>query len=70
MSFNYVKFDGVQQFEPYFDEETLPENVGESFEYLVKRDLWIACAWNKVIKRDLFSRDSLRFVKDITDKDY
>ena len=41
----------------------------QSFEYLCKNSLYIACAWNKVIKRELFSKYSLEFKSEIYSED-
>lgn len=57
LSFNYMKFcDDVFE-KPYFKQDTnmpLDKLEKNSLEYQVDHDLWIACAWNKVIKRELF----------------
>jgi glycosyltransferase involved in cell wall biosynthesis len=69
LSFNYVKYDGHAAFSPYFSAETMPKDTGDSFAYLSRLGLWIACAWNKVIRRSLFSGGELRFIEGITSED-
>lgn len=72
LSFNYVKVCGSVASRPYFD-ETLCMSIEvcaeESFEFVSKNDLWIACAWNKVISRELFLEEDLRFRSGITSED-
>ena len=62
LSFNYMKFcDDVFE-KPYFKQDTnmpLDKLEKNSLEYQVDHDLWIACAWNKVIKRELFYQGKL-----------
>lgn len=72
ISFNYEKTDGVISQSPYFQtQETMPRSIRaeESFKYQIDHDLWIACAWNKVIRRELFNRGQLQFRGGITSED-
>lgn len=72
LSFNYVKFSGTVFETPYFEnKEDMPLDVqnNETLKYQIDNDLWIACAWNKVIKRSLFSEQKLHFEKGITSED-
>ena len=72
ISFNYEKTDGVISQSPYFQsQETMPRSIKaeESFKYQIDHDLWIACAWNKVIRRELFDRGQLQFRRGITSED-
>ena len=72
LSFNYMKFcDDVFE-KPYFKQDTnmpLDKLEKNSLEYQVDHDLWIACAWNKVIKRELFYQGKLYFNLGITSED-
>lgn len=57
---------------PYFKQDTnmpLDKLEKNSLEYQVDHDLWIACAWNKVIKRELFYQGKLYFNLGITSED-
>lgn len=72
LSFNYVKFCEEVFEKPYlqYDVNMPLEMLGKkSFEYHIKNDLWIACAWNKAIKRNLFDNGNLRFGIGITSED-
>lgn len=72
LSFNYEKTDGVISQSPYFQsQETMPRSIKteESFKYQIDHDLWIACAWNKVIRKELFDRGQLQFRRGITSED-
>ena len=70
LSFNYIKFDDTRQYEPYFgNQESLTLDCKDTFRYHIEQGLWIACAWNKVIRRDLFDNGDLRFIKGITSED-
>lgn len=71
LCFNYEKTDDVSH-RPYFQsQETMPKSIRaeESFKYQIDHDLWIACAWNKVIRRGLFDRGQLEFRHGITSED-
>lgn len=72
LSFNYMKFcDDVFE-RPYFRQDNdmpLDELEKNSLEYQVNNELWIACAWNKVIKRELFYQGKLYFNFGITSED-
>jgi len=69
LSFNYVKF-GSEGFEnSYFTEATLPEENNGLLSEMMRRELWIACAWNKVIRRELFQKSDLIFTEGITSED-
>lgn len=72
LCFNFKKANGSIIQKPYFQSaksmppETVPK---ESFRYLEEHDLWIACAWNKVIRKELFANEQLRFEKNVTSED-
>lgn len=72
LSFNYMKFcDDVFE-SPYFKQDNdmpLDELEKNSLEYQINNDLWIACAWNKVIRRELFYHRKLYFNLGITSED-
>lgn len=72
LSNNYVKVFGRKYEKPYFQQDSnMPLGISknESFNYLVMNDLWVSCAWNKVVKRSLYEDGSLRFKKGITSED-
>lgn len=50
-----------------------PETIGceceNSLLYMVTNGLWTACAWNKVIKKELFSDNKLQFRIGVTSED-
>lgn len=72
LSFNYMKFCDTVFERPYFRRDNdmpLYELEKNSLEYQVNNDLWIACAWNKVIKRNLFYQGKLHFNLGITAED-
>lgn len=72
LSFNYVKFQGNVFETPYFSQTgDMPANLkeNETLNYLVQQNLWIACAWNKAIKKELFAENDLRFQVGITSED-
>ena len=70
LSFNYIKFTNTQQYSSYFrKQESMPLNYKDSFQFQIEKGIWIACAWNKVMKRELFDNGELRFVRGITSED-
>lgn len=72
LSFNYVKFTEQAFEKPYFSQiNDMPRGLSkkETLKYQIENDLWIACAWNKVVKRELFSEEKLRFRPGITSED-
>lgn len=73
LSFNYVKFYSGIFKKPYFAEiDNMPLKMlsqNNSFDYLVENELWIACPWNKAIKRELFIEGNLYFKVGITSED-
>ena len=68
LSFNYCKFDDNRQYEPYFSKNSSSTQL-LTLQDVIDKDLWIACAWNKVIKKKLFDGNCLRFVEGITSED-
>lgn len=72
ITLNFVKQFATTISKPYFDEiENMSLEISNenSFLYMIKHDLWIACPWNKVIKGDLFDSGELRFEEGITAED-
>ena len=72
LCFNFEKTDGVTTQEVNFQSiRSMPVGIkGEdSFQYMTEHDLWIACAWNKAICRELFGDEKLRFREKITSED-
>lgn len=67
ISFNYRKFDNNGQYDPYFSMDSSTQLL--TLQDMIDRELWIACAWNKVIKKTLFDGKSLHFVEGITSED-
>ncbi len=69
---NYKKVYENGKNENYFSQKKdMPTlNMGNtSIQYIIKNDIWTACAWNKVIKRSLFFESNLAFIKGITSED-
>lgn len=71
LSFNYIKFTDELFEKEYFENSTnMPLNIkGSTLKYLMDNELWIACAWNKAIKRELFLNNNLEFKNGITSED-
>lgn len=69
LSFNYEKFDGEKHYSPYFKSETMPLPITNSFQYQSEKELWVACAWNKAVRREIFTGEALRFREGITSED-
>lgn len=72
LSLNFCKVQDDSIAKPYFQvERDMPIELrrNESLQYLCSNDLWIACAWNKVIRRELFDTDELEFIEGITSED-
>lgn len=71
ISFNFAKVRNGTFNNPYFSEKSMPEELkgNDSLKYLTDRNLWIACAWNKVIRRSLFEKYDLEFISGITAED-
>ncbi len=45
-------------------------NMGiKSVRYIIQNDIWTSAPWNKVIKKSLFSKGNLSFIKGITSED-
>lgn len=72
LSFNFSKIFKNDESSVYFQNiASMPKELDDlsSFDYQIKNNLWIACAWNKVIKKDLFDNNELLFVEGITSED-
>ncbi len=70
LSFNYVKYDGKINGTPYLPVISYNDVVNKySFEYQVRKHIWIACAWNKAVKRELFTDGNMRFSLGVTSED-
>lgn len=72
LSFNFEKTDGVTvQGVKFRTTGDMPISVKaeDSFRYMMEHDLWIACAWNKAIRREMFESGKLRFKEKITSED-
>lgn len=70
LSFNYQKFNDEGFKPPYFSVQTMPYQIyDDTFEFISTNCLWRACAWNKAIKRSLFSNYNLYFIHGITAED-
>lgn len=59
--YNYFKIDKNMPIEYYKHEK--------GFEFLIQNSLYIASAWNKVVKRELFEKNNLSFKKGIYSED-
>lgn len=72
LSLNFCKIYENGTKVPYFETKIF---VGEKasckdrFEFVSKHGIWIACAWNKVIKKSLFEGGRLDFVCNVTSED-
>lgn len=71
LNLNYCKWKEGRLEAPYFHASEIRElqDGTDSLENLISRDLWIACAWNKISKRELFADGDLLFVTGITSED-
>lgn len=67
LSFNFRKAYGNRE-DPCYFPEGIQSGV-RSLDEMTRNGLWIACAWNKVIRRTLFGSHDLRFVEGITSED-
>lgn len=66
--FNYRKFYNNKVDDPYFGVPS--QNINEDgVEFLSKNQIWIACAWNKAIKSELFLQYDLFFINGIIAED-
>lgn len=64
LCFNYEKIDKGKKSRAYFYKtEDMPAYLvkKDSLKYQMEHGLWIACAWNKVIRRELFGNGQLYF---------
>lgn len=72
LSFNFCKKENDEMKSPYF-QITISQKSDlsnkESLTFATKNGLWIACAWNKIIKRTLFENHDLQFVEGLTAED-
>lgn len=66
LCFNFQKVWEDRSAAPYFSAPDLPEAGGLD---AVSHTLWIACAWNKAIRRTLFLEKDLHFIEGITSED-
>lgn len=71
LSFDYIKFTEGHFEKSYFETVncTPLENEDFTLKYQIDRGVWIACAWNKVIKKSLFDKFDLYFREGITSED-
>ena len=72
LNFNYCKVkDGIES-PPYFIlNEAVIQNEckKDSVDFICKNDIWIACAWNKIINRKLFQLYDMFFLEGVTAED-
>lgn len=69
---NYKKIYSSGKEYKYFSVDTdMPEKkMGESsVRYMIQNAIWTSAPWNKVIKKSLFSKGNLNFIKGITSED-
>ena len=72
LCFNFEKTDGITAQGVNFQSiGSMPVGIKaeDSFRYITEHDLWIACAWNKAIRRELFRDGKLCFRENITSED-
>lgn len=66
LSFNFQKVWETHTDTPYFSDSGIDQ--AGSFD-AVSENIWIACAWNKVIRKALFENNDLYFMEGITSED-
>ena len=66
ISFNFSKTKGDKISAPYFSftADYSPDKDGNCVDFMRENHLWISCAWNKVIRRDLIQQQSLFFFEE------
>lgn len=66
ISYNFSKKTGEQISKPYFSctDDFSPEQDGSSVRFIRKNHLWISCAWNKAIRRELIRQNELYFYEE------
>lgn len=70
LSLNYQKVRDHSRENPYFSTAPLEEKPqAYDFSVMAEKELWIACAWNKVIRRRLFLENDLFFTIGIVSED-
>lgn len=72
LSFNFCKVKEDTIMSPYFTvKESMPISISEeeALTFIAKNNLWIASAWNKVIKKELFDKFEIKFIEGITAED-
>lgn len=69
LSFNYRKSTDGQISASYFDPGVDIPVSQHTLSAQTERGLWIACAWNKVVRRALFLKTDLLFRQGITSED-
>lgn len=71
LNVNFQKDYRYKMETPYFKSDTMPNEIDkrESIGFILDNDIWIACAWNKVIKAELFKQYDLDFVVGVTAED-
>ena len=67
MTFNFRKTYPDREDPCYFREDIRP--IAGTLDQMTRHGLWIACAWNKAIRRSLFEANDLRFIDGITSED-
>ena len=68
ISFNYRKLFGIQFDSPYYSVDSMPKGV-DDISFHAENGIWIACAWNKLVRAELFDSNNLMFVEGITAED-
>jgi glycosyltransferase involved in cell wall biosynthesis len=67
LSFNFRKTYPDRE-EPCYFREGIGHDT-QTLEEMTRNGLWIACAWNKIIRRSLFEEHDLHFIEGITSED-
>ena len=70
LSFNFWKVTENSVSKPYFSTQAaMPLNTQDSLGFQMANEIWIACAWNKVLRRELLTGGRLYFREGITAED-
>lgn len=72
LTVNFCKSINNELRAPYFPINIeMPPNIDgkEAIEFIIKNNLWIACPWNKVIRKKMFWDNKLKFTEGVTAED-
>lgn len=72
LSFNFCKITNSVASDPYYSiNRNMPLGISKemSLDFIIKNKLWIASAWNKIVRNDLIKKNRLYFVEGTTAED-